>query len=364
MRRLARNQDFGALQQTFLLTAVVTVLVIRTELWLTNYPQLGGSGLHIAHLLWGGLFMVLAIGVLVTLLGPRVRHGAALLGGVGFGFFIDELGKFITEDNNYFFKPAPGVIYAVFVILFLVSRWLQRRGPLSAPERVRNAAELVAKAAQRTYTAADRRRVLALLDGVDERQPLAEPLRRLAGELEVTPERPPGRLARLVAGGRERVDRLTAAALFARVMGVIFLLWGVISAVGVVALVAGLGLALGGAREGFVSDALSELRFANVAPLISGVVSSILVLVGVVRLRRHNRLGAYRAFEQALLVSILITRVFVFVESQFSAVVGAAVDILLLLAVRRLADSERRHPSAEAEESRDPLLIRAVSGAG
>ncbi len=38
-------------------------------------PELGGHGLHIAHLLWGG-------------------------------FFIDELGKFITQDNDYFFKPA------------------------------------------------------------------------------------------------------------------------------------------------------------------------------------------------------------------------------------------------------------------
>ncbi len=363
MRRFARNQDFGALQQTFLLTAVVTILTIRTELWLTNYPQLGGGGLHIAHLLWGGLFMVLAIGLLVTLLGPRVRHGAALLGGVGFGFFIDELGKFITQDNNYFFKPAAGVIYAVFVVLFLISRWLQRRGPLSAPERVRNATELVGKSAQRNYTAADRQRVLDLLDGVDERQPLAEPLRRLASELEVEPERPPGRLAGLAARGREWVDRLTQAPLFARLVGVIFLIWGVLSALGVVALVAGLGLDLGGAREGFESDGLSELRFANVVPFLSGTVSTVFVLVGLVRLRRHNRIGAYRAFEQALLVSILITRVFVFVESQFSAVFGAGVDILMLLAVRRLADAELRHPAEADERPRDPLLVRAVSGA-
>jgi hypothetical protein len=45
-----------------LISRIATVLVIRTELWLTNYPQLGGSGLHIAHLLWGALLMLLAIG--------------------------------------------------------------------------------------------------------------------------------------------------------------------------------------------------------------------------------------------------------------------------------------------------------------
>ena len=29
------------------------VPTVSTSAWLTNYPQLGGRGLHIAHLLWG-----------------------------------------------------------------------------------------------------------------------------------------------------------------------------------------------------------------------------------------------------------------------------------------------------------------------
>src|SRR5918996_3761281 len=126
-RRAPRNADFGELQETFLVCAVATILVIRTQLWLTNYPQLGGGGLHIAHLLYGGIFMVLAIGLLVTYLGRLPRRPAAVIGGVGFGFFIDELGKFITSDNNYFFKPAAGVIYVVFIVLYLTTRWMQNR---------------------------------------------------------------------------------------------------------------------------------------------------------------------------------------------------------------------------------------------
>jgi hypothetical protein len=45
-----------------------------------------------------------------------VRRAAAIVGGVG--FFIDELGKFITEDNNYFYNPAAALIYLIFIGLF------------------------------------------------------------------------------------------------------------------------------------------------------------------------------------------------------------------------------------------------------
>src|SRR6476646_6174294 len=125
MHQPPRRMDLGSLQDTVLVCAVATVLVIRLQLWITNYPQLGGGRLHIAHLLWGGLLMLIAIGLLLSYLGPKVRRTAAVLGGIGFGFFVDELGKFITKDNNYFFKPAAAVIYVVFVLLFFLT-WSPR----------------------------------------------------------------------------------------------------------------------------------------------------------------------------------------------------------------------------------------------
>src|ERR687885_2801553 len=78
----------------FFITAVSTVLLLRIYLQATGYPQIGGNGLHIAHVLWGGLAMVLAIGILLSFLLPGTRRLAAFLGGIGFGAFIDELGKF------------------------------------------------------------------------------------------------------------------------------------------------------------------------------------------------------------------------------------------------------------------------------
>jgi hypothetical protein len=81
------------LLDTVLVCAVLTILIVRTQLYLTNYPQLGGHGLHIAHLLWGGLLMLISIGALLAFISPGIRQVAAVTGGIGLGLFIDELGS-------------------------------------------------------------------------------------------------------------------------------------------------------------------------------------------------------------------------------------------------------------------------------
>src|SRR5919202_2250372 len=91
--RLVRHVEAGGFLETFLVAAVVAVLGIRFYLEMTGYPQIGGGGLHIAHMLWGGLLMVAALVLALAFLGRWVLHAAAILGGVGFGTFIDELGK-------------------------------------------------------------------------------------------------------------------------------------------------------------------------------------------------------------------------------------------------------------------------------
>jgi hypothetical protein len=107
-----RSVDMTRLLDTVLLCAVATILFIRLDLWLTNYPQLGGHGLHIANLLWGGLLTLIAIGLMLAFVSPGARKAAAVVGGIGLGLFIDELGKFVTSDNNYFFKPTAAITTA------------------------------------------------------------------------------------------------------------------------------------------------------------------------------------------------------------------------------------------------------------
>lgn len=108
---------------TFVVVSVATIIVIRTFLMLTGFPRIGGDSFHIAHMLWGGLALTVAL--LVSLLQRQAnRELLAVLGGVGFGFFIDEIGKFVTADNNYFYNGSFFLMYVILIAVWLVSRLL------------------------------------------------------------------------------------------------------------------------------------------------------------------------------------------------------------------------------------------------
>ena len=56
-----RDAEGGDRFELFVVSAVAAVALTRIYLELTGYPQLGAGGLHVAHLLWGGLGMLVAI---------------------------------------------------------------------------------------------------------------------------------------------------------------------------------------------------------------------------------------------------------------------------------------------------------------
>jgi hypothetical protein len=106
----------------------LTVVLTRLYLQLTGYPQLGNGVLHIAHALWGGLLLIIAALVPLILANGWALALAAALSGAGVGLFIDEIGKFITQRNDYFFPPAAPVIYGFFLILVFLLLVVRRTG--------------------------------------------------------------------------------------------------------------------------------------------------------------------------------------------------------------------------------------------
>ena len=347
LRHPTRDVDFISLLETFLVAAVTTVLVIRTQLWATNYPQLGGHGLHIAHLLYGGIFMVIAIGLLLIYLNRGVRRPSAVIGGVGFGFFIDELGKFITSDNNYFFQPAAALIYLIFVGIYLIIRALDKRRGLTQMEYVVNALDLVSEAARHDLDQREKDRALRLLDRADPSDPLVEPVRELLAKLDALPSREPPWPARQAKRLRDGYLAFSQRRVFTPLVIAVVVVWGAASLFFTFELVLSIGLHLGGAMRGSVRDDVGDLSTINWLSLGSSTVSGILVVIGIVALRRGRRAVALEWFERALLVSIFLTRSFAFVESQFGAVFGLAIDLLLLISVHLMQRSERqREPEA------------------
>ncbi len=122
---------YGA--QNFLLVSLIsfagTVMLTRLFLELTGYPQIGRGQLHIAHVLWGGLILFIATLMPLLFANRWALDVCALLSGIGIGLFIDEVGKFITSNNDYFFPAAAPIIYAFFLLTVMLYLRIRRSTP-------------------------------------------------------------------------------------------------------------------------------------------------------------------------------------------------------------------------------------------
>ncbi len=129
-------------------------------------------------LLWGGLLLLAALLATLAFLGPAARPVAAVVGGVGFGLFIEEVGKFVTKDVNYFYRPAIAIIYVCFVVLFGVIRWLSRRR-FSAEEATLIGLDALQRAAVGALSAERRTHVLTLMSSSGTDSPLGQSVHAL-----------------------------------------------------------------------------------------------------------------------------------------------------------------------------------------
>ena len=339
-RHLVRAADADLLD-TFLVSAIATVVIIRIFLEATGYPQLSGGGLHIAHVLWGGLGMLVAIALLLLYLSSTTRLIAAVVGGAGFGAFVDELGKFVTSDNDYFFRPTAAILYAVFVILFLATREIRRFRGLTPEESLVNAVELAEKLAMGTLTADDRDHALRLLVAADQGHPLVAPLR----ESFLAAEPAPTSFARLrgmgSAGGRTYAA-IVSSRWFRRILASIFIIAGVafvLTAAATVALLAGAFFGVADAQIA-LDEETSGGPISSVIQALAGLVAGVLIVRGIFVLRR-SRVRAYRAFELAILVDLLLAQPFAFLDVGFGAAVDVFIDLALLATLRYLQAQER-----------------------
>lgn len=344
-RPFIRSLEGVRLLEIFFVTAVASVLLIRFFLALTGYPSLSPGRLHIAHVLLGGALMLLALLISLGYINKSAHYLAATVGGMGFGAFIDELGKFITGDNDYFYQPTIALIYVIFVLLYLgIDEIFKRRG-LSEQERLINALELAKEVVLRDMDHSERRRALDLLKGCCPSDPVTRSLRELLHSTDSVPPRP-DIYSRAKMHLRRLYRRLVRKSWFVNAVTAFFLIQSFsVLAVDLFLLYAKLMLG---------ASLLEMLTVSDMAGLASATLAAAFVIAGITRLKR-SRPEAFRLFKNGMLIQILLVQVFQFYRTQLLALEGLAGNILVLLVLDYMI---RQEISAQGESPSQPDRIQ------
>jgi hypothetical protein len=323
--------------EIFLVAAISSLLLLRFLLYLTGYPQVGGGSLHIAHMLWGGLLMLAAITLTISFLGARVQRLSALLGGIGFGIFIDELGKFITRDNNYFFRPTIGLIYAIFIILFLIFNFLSRTARLTPREYELNALAQFEEAILNDLDTAEKAQIAKLLARADQSSPVTQELKVLLEKVEAIADEGPNIIQRILTAADRRYERFWRLRNSKRLVGLLF-----VAEAGIFLIIT-----LGTVFNNFDNaGSLFQIQDSYTSRLIIGqlIASSVaagFAIVGAFRIF-DSRLEAFELFRRAVLINLLLTEFFIFSRIQFGAMPGFLLNLALLVTLRYAINEERR----------------------
>lgn len=348
--RIRRPVERGDATRSLLLMLIsfaASVVGTRLFLELTGYPQVGNSELHIAHVLWGGL-LLFAASLLPLILANRWAYpAAAILSGAGVGLFMDEVGKFITQSNDYFYPLAAPIIYAFFLLTVLL--YLQVRRPSLRDYR----AELyfcldrLGEVLDHDLDAAERADLETRLRRVRDHAPHPD-LKRLANNLlafvtdkhlQVAPRHPvlwERWLRRLEAFEQRWLGRTTVR--LALAVGLILLSLAALGGV----IVPLLAITNPQNLEAWIAQliAAEEVRsptgliWFTAWVLLDGAIGAMLLVAAVLLLIRQDRLGV-RLGILVLLAALTVVNLLAFYFNQFATVVWALTQFTALLALLR-----------------------------
>lgn len=319
----ARTVQAPMLLERFFVSAVVTVILIRAWLALTGYPQIGGDGLHIAHMLFGGIGMLIGLLASIAFIGERTRHFAAIVGGAGFGAFIDELGKFITSDNNYFYQPAVALIYVVFVLIFIAGERLATDTYPTPEERLAQALDLISSASIEGFPKRERDQAMHLLSQSDPKNPVVPALEGALAQIAATPEPAESFTEREAQRFAKSYNWLVGQRWF---LPLILFIAGAATIFSIRSLSITILTNPVNGRVQLYVDSTSDLL------VVASLIASVLLIIGLGYLRR-SLLSAYAWFRRSVLVSLLVAQPLAFYEQQMTALVGLALNLVLLSAI-------------------------------
>lgn len=309
--------------EAFVIVAIASILVTRLYLQLTGYPQIGGGDLHIAHALWGGALMMLALLTGWMALGFGARILTVVMGGIGFGLFLDEVGKFVTKDNDYFYGPSAEIMYILVCLILVGARLIRVIRPLSARECLASATAIAADGVARGL--ADHRREvgLRLLDqaqagGAPEAD--VEHVRALV----VSADRASDRLYRLQQWAPRLIPTVFRSPKWVPWVG-----WLLVAGAVFGLFFHTLGIALG---DYFYEDEHVKIHLAGKSPatiilLITAGLTLAMALPAMIALRRTTKVWPLRLLRSAALVFTFLTALVDFATEGFAALITLSIGL-------------------------------------
>lgn len=327
-RVFVRNLEADNLLEALLVSAVSSMLIVRFLLFILDYPQLGGSGLHVAHVLLGGLLMLLALILLFSFITKPSQMVAAIIGGIGFGVFIDELGKFITSDNNYFFQPTIALIYVIFILLFLAFRALGKARFITKTEYLINALEISKEAILNDLDEEEKVKALYFLKRSGQQNGLTSAFSETFARAELVAQK-----HNLIVKTAQKIKKfylnIAGKDWFIKGLVVIFTFQSFV--------LVGNAILVG---KSFLLPSLATISLPQKLELFSSIIASFFSFAGILQLRR-NRIGAYRLFKNSLLISIFLTQFFAFYDQQLLALGELVPNVALLTALNYTISLEK-----------------------
>jgi len=320
--------DLRLLLDTFTVSAVASLLLIRSFVLLTGYTSINIGSWHITHVQWGGALMVFAIIIMQSFITRAARRLGAIMGGIGFGLFIDDLGRYSLATHDYYYRPAFAVIYAVFVALYLGVRFFLLKNKLSSRENLVNAFEFAKEEAADGLDRRQRLQAHELIAGADSDHRLHTAAQALLKIIDQEPPRQPLIIDRLLRNGSTYYAKWSRTKLYQWIIIACFMAIGAYAVYGIVDLIRNL---------------ISTGKFPahHWVVFIAYLFSIKGILIGDIRLLRGKRLSAYHWFNEALLVFLVIVQVFVFMQTPAKGLISLLVILVLLGAVRFMIAEEK-----------------------
>ena len=347
VRRPVKEADAEHYLLLMLLSFAATVIIVRAYLKLAGFPQVGGGELHIAHLLWGGL--LLFIGTLLPLIFANrwVHRATALLSGVGVGLFIDEVGKFITKNNDYFYPAAAPIIYSVFLITVLLYLQVRRQQATDARSELYHALDDLTEAIDNDLDQRERAEIEASLlrvsisaDSPDQTRLAAVLLEFIhSPELHLVTPQPPF-YAPWITKAKEIEARLSTRPLHRALVAIGLSLFGLLALADLLPILSALISTRSLEQmttqlvQGGIITSTSGLLWYIARLILEAMVGLLLLAAGIMivagREQQGTRLGAF-----GLLLYLLTVNLLVLYFDQYATFVVTVLQFALFLAVIR-----------------------------